>query len=99
MSLPVESANDPETAARAACGRIAARPAGEVLSDSDIQAVLAAGVRLYAARVADAETRIAAFPDGGAVTATDAMVTVTAIMQAVNVQVFELGMWQAWSGR
>ncbi len=97
MSLPVEG--DPEAAARQACGRIAARAPGEVLSDGDIQAVLAAAVRLYAGRVADAETRIAAFPDGAAVTATDAMVTVTAIMQAVNVQVFELGMWQAWSGR
>jgi len=27
------------------------------------------------------------------------MVTVTAMLKAVNLQVFELGMWQAWSGR
>jgi hypothetical protein len=26
-------------------------------------------------------------------------VTVTAMLKAVNLQVFELGMWQAWSGR
>ncbi len=33
------------------------------------------------------------------VTATEAMLAVSAIMKAVNVQVFELGMWQSWSGR
>jgi len=27
------------------------------------------------------------------------MVTVTAMLKAVNVQLFELGMWQAWAGR
>jgi hypothetical protein len=27
------------------------------------------------------------------------MVTVTAMLKAVNLQVFELGMWQAWSGK
>ena len=35
----------------------------------------------------------------GYITATDAVVTTTAILKAVNVQLFELGMWQAWSGR
>ena len=34
-----------------------------------------------------------------AVTATDVMVTATAMLKAVNLQLFELGMWQAWSGR
>jgi len=27
------------------------------------------------------------------------MVTVTAMLKAVNLQVFELGMWQAWAGK
>ena len=31
--------------------------------------------------------------------ATEVMVTVTAMLKAVNLQVFELGMWQAWSGK
>jgi hypothetical protein len=34
-----------------------------------------------------------------AVTATEVMVTVTPCSRPVNLQVFELGMWQAWSGR
>ena len=40
-----------------------------------------------------------AFAPDAAITATEVMVTVTAMLKAVNLQVFELGMWQAWSGR
>jgi len=48
---------------------------------------------------ADLEAALAAFPPGAGITATQAMVAITAILKAVNVQLFELGMWQAWSGR
>ncbi|HET7803830.1 MAG TPA: hypothetical protein VFL53_06300 [Pseudolabrys sp.] len=73
-------------------------PAGPRLSDADIQDMLARAVRLYAERVAEREGELAAFTSD-ATTATEVMVTVTAMLKAVNVQVFELGMWQAWSGR
>jgi hypothetical protein len=69
------------------------------LSDGEVQALLARAVSLYAQRAAASETPLPAFPDGAEVTATDAVVTTTAILKAVNVQLFELGMWQAWSGR
>jgi hypothetical protein len=69
------------------------------LSDGEVQALLARAVRLYAARVAEREGPLAAFPDNAGITATDAVVATTAILKAVNVQLFELGMWQAWSGR
>jgi hypothetical protein len=73
-------------------------PAGPRPSDADIQAMLAKSVRLYAERAAEREGGLPAFaPD--AATATEVMVTVTAMLRAVNLQVFELGMWQAWSGR
>ena len=68
-------------------------------SDADIQAMLADAVRLYAERAQERDGGLAAFPAGAAVTATEVMVTVTAMLKAVNLQVFELGMWQAWSGR
>ena len=68
-------------------------------SDADIQAMLADAVRLYAERVAERDGALPAFPAGAAVTATEVMVTVTAMLKAVNLQVFELGMWQAWSGK
>lgn len=69
------------------------------LSDADIQAMLAKAVRLYAERVAENESAFPAFPAGAPVTATDVMVTTTAMLKAVNLQVFELGMWQTWTGR
>ena len=69
------------------------------MSDGEIQALLAHAVRLYAERVAASDEPLAAFPPDAQITATDAVVATTAILKAVNVQVFELGMWQAWSGR
>ena len=68
------------------------------LSDKDIQDMLAKSVRLYAERAAERDGELQAFAPGAA-TATEVMVTVTAMLKAVNLQVFELGMWQAWSGR
>jgi hypothetical protein len=68
------------------------------LSDADIQALLANAVRLYAQRAAEHDGALPAFSESQ-VTATEAMVTISAILKAVNLQIFELGMWQAWSGR
>jgi hypothetical protein len=73
--------------------RTAGRP-----SDADIQDMLAKSVRLYAERAAERDGSLPAF-SADAATATEVMVTVTAMLKAVNLQVFELGMWQAWSGR
>jgi hypothetical protein len=67
-------------------------------SDSDIQHMLAKAVRLYAERAAERDGALPAFT-AEAVTATDVMVTVTAMLKATNLQIFELGMWQAWSGK
>ncbi len=68
-------------------------------SDTEIQDMLAHAVRLYAERAAEREGGLTAFPAGAQVTATDVMVTASAMLKAVNLQLFELGMWQAWSGR
>jgi len=73
-------------------------PLGERPSDADIQDMLASAVRLYAERAAERDCALPAFASDAA-TATDVTVTVTAMLKAVNLQVFELGMWQAWSGR
>lgn len=70
---------------------------GGGISDDAIQELLAALTRLYGARVADG-SRLRAYRADGQVTATDCMQTVTGMLHAVNVQLFELGMWQAWSG-
>ena len=68
------------------------------LSDIDIQDMLAKSVRFYAERAAERDGALPAFAQD-AVTATEVMGAVTAMLKAVNLQVFELGMWQAWSGR
>jgi hypothetical protein len=64
-------------------------------SDKIAQRLLTAAVRLYAARVA-AGSSIDPFTDLDAVTATDVVITVTRMLEAVEVEVFELGVWQNW---
>ncbi|HXX26232.1 MAG TPA: hypothetical protein VEJ40_06205 [Pseudolabrys sp.] len=68
-------------------------------SDAEIQADLAKAVRLYAERTTEREGALPAFPTDAPMTATEVMVTVTAMLKAVNLQVFELGMWQTFSGK
>jgi hypothetical protein len=64
--------------------------------------MLAKAVQLFAARAQEyaqeGDGPLPAFAPAAA-TATEVMVTVTAMLKAVNLQVFELGMWQAWSGK
>ncbi|HEY7998638.1 MAG TPA: hypothetical protein VIE87_07450 [Pseudolabrys sp.] len=67
--------------------------------DAEIQTLLAQAVRSYAARAAESDEALPAFSADAQITATEVMVTVTAMLKAVNLHVFELGMWQAWSGR
>jgi hypothetical protein len=78
---------------------IAALGDGGALSDTDVQALFAASVRIYAERAEARDEPLAAFPADAGITATQAMVAITAMLKAVNVQLFELGMWQTWSGR
>ena len=73
--------------------------AAETPSDGDIQDMLTKAVRLYAERAQGRDGALPAFPSDAGVTATDVMVVTTAMLKAVNVQIFELGMWQAWSGK
>jgi hypothetical protein len=78
---------------------LASLPNCDGLEEHEVQSLLAAAIRLYADLAAKCDAPPPALlPDAG-VTATDAMVTTTAILKAVNLQVFELGMWQAWTGR
>ena len=72
--------------------------AAERLSDAEIQNMLAKAVRLYAERMEQRDGALPAF-SSEQVTATEVMVTITAMLKAVNLQVFELGMWQAWAGK
>ena len=65
--------------------------------DVELRVLMANLVRLYAAK-AEEGMRTPLPPDGGAVTVTETMIAVTDLLHAVNVQVFELSMWQAMTG-
>jgi len=65
--------------------------------DADLRALIANALRLYAVK-AENGMRVPLPPDGGGLTVTDAMITITDLLHALNVQLFELSMWQAMTG-
>ena len=68
------------------------------LSIEAMQALMAAVCRVYAAQV-EAGEQVTAAPGRGGATPTDVMVTASGLLKAANLAVFELGMWQSWTGR
>ena len=70
---------------------------GEAPSPEMIQDGLAALTRLYTVRYQAGE-RWDPFENGRGMPVTSVMIMSTAMLQAVNIELFELGMWQAWSG-
>ena len=66
------------------------------IPDAELRTLMASLLRLYAAKAENGMRT--PLPDGGGVTVTETMIAVTDLMHAVNVQVFELSMWQAMSG-
>ena len=67
------------------------------IPDAELRTLMASLLRLYAAK-AENGMRTPLPPDAGGVTVTETMIAVTDLLHAVNVQVFELSMWQAMSG-
>ena len=77
---------------------VLARGDAGAVPEAAIQQGLTALVKLYAAKH-EAGARFSPIAPDGGVTATAAMILTTAVLQAVRVELFELGMWQAWAGR
>jgi hypothetical protein len=69
----------------------------DVLTTDTLQALIAATCRVYAARRQAGEDFLPIPPSS--LTATDVMITASGLLQATNLAVFELGMWQGWTGR
>jgi hypothetical protein len=69
----------------------------EIVSADALQALMAAACRVYTAR-REAGEQLAPVAKNS-VSATDVMVTASGLLQAANLAVFELGMWQGWTGR
>jgi len=75
----------------------AAIASGDVSSIADVavQQLMSAAARLYAARVEQGGYLAATTP--AALNATQGMIVTTGLLRAVNVQLFELGLWQSWA--
>ena len=64
--------------------------------DEALGQLFAACVRVYGAMAQDGETP-SPFSGNIGVTVTDVMISCTAMLEAVNSLVFELGLWQSWT--
>jgi hypothetical protein len=70
----------------------------DVLSGEAIQTLMSALCRVYAAQVENG-ARFTPIPHGQVVSPTGVMLTASGLLRAANLAVFELGMWQSWTGR
>ena len=70
----------------------------DVISEEALQKLMAAVCKTYSQRV-QADGPLPALDARSIVSATDVMITASALLKAVDLQVFELGMWQSWTGR
>lgn len=76
--------------------RIDAGRAG-ALPDETLRQLMTALVKVYAAKFDEGQRPVLLAADGD-VSATAVLVTTSALMKASNLEIFELGMWQSWSG-
>ena len=104
-----KTAAEPASSASAGLSAQAATLAAAIersLADGDIhaltpealQALLGAACKAYAAQV-EAGQALAALAKRTSVSPTEVMVTASGLLRAANLAVFELGMWQSWTGR
>jgi hypothetical protein len=69
-----------------------------VLTPAALHSLMAAACKAYAAQI-EAGTPISALGPRTSVTPTEVMITASGLLRAANLAVFELGMWQSWTGR
>jgi hypothetical protein len=68
------------------------------LSVEALQTLMAALCRVYSAQVENG-AKFTPIPEGQVVNPTGVMLTASGLLRAANLAVFELGMWQSWTGR
>jgi hypothetical protein len=69
----------------------------DLVSAAALQALIAAACRVYSAR-SEAGEQFTPVPKHS-ISATDVMLTASGLLRAADLAVFELGMWQSWTGR
>ena len=70
----------------------------DAISEEAMQKLMGALCRVYSAQVENG-AKYTPIPEGQAVNPTGVMVTASGLLKAANLAVFELGMWQSWTGR
>jgi hypothetical protein len=70
----------------------------DALSPEAMQALMSALCRVYAAQVENG-AKYTPIPEGQVVSPTGVMLTASGLLRAANLAVFELGMWQSWTGK
>jgi hypothetical protein len=69
----------------------------DLVSAEALQKLIAAACRVYSAR-SEAGEQFTPVPKHS-ISATDVMLTASGLLRAADLAVFELGMWQSWTGR
>ncbi|MFL6796654.1 MAG: hypothetical protein ACJ8F3_04505 [Xanthobacteraceae bacterium] len=69
-----------------------------VLSVEAMQTLMSSLCRVYSAQV-EGGAKHTPIPEGQVVSPTGVMLTASGLLRAANLAVFELGMWQSWTGR
>jgi hypothetical protein len=82
----------------AALERALAEGRSDMLSPQALQALTAALCRTYAVQV-ETGNEVLPLEQRGSVSSTDIMVMASGLLRSANLAVFELGMWQSWTGR
>ena len=70
----------------------------DAISEQAMQTLMGALCRVYAAQVENG-AKYTPIAEGQVVSPTGVMVTASGMLRAANLAVFELGMWQSWTGR
>jgi hypothetical protein len=70
----------------------------DMLTPQALQALMSACCKTYATRI-EAGEDLLPLAQRTTVSPTEVMVTASGLLRAANLAVFELGMWQSWTGR
>jgi hypothetical protein len=70
----------------------------DAISEEAMQTLMGTLCRIYAAQVENG-AKYTPIAEGQIVSPTGVMVTASGLLRAANLAVFELGMWQSWTGR
>jgi hypothetical protein len=70
----------------------------DAISEEAMQTLMGTLCRVYSAQVENG-SKYTPIAEGQIVSPTGVMVTASGLLRAANLAVFELGMWQSWTGR